>query len=110
MRVTEQRHVCAALPGAFSQPFTAHLNAVMVAVGVEKQHARKRSHALGGLLVADIAVACHAVDRVRHRGLVQFQRAVQVVQAVSQVKHGIGGLVLQYPAQVTHAAVDIGNN
>ena len=108
--VAEQRHIGTALAGTFRQPLAAHLYAVMVAVGVEKQHTRKGDHALGGFLVSHIAVACHAVDRVRHGGLVQLQCTAQVIQTVPQVKHGISGLVLQDPAQVTHAAVYIGNN
>ena len=110
MGVAKQRHIGTALSGRFRQPLAAHFYAVMMAVGVEKQHTRKGGHTLGGFLIPHIAVACHAVDRVRHGGLVQLQRTVQVIQAVTQVKHGIGGLVLQHPAQVTHAAVHIGNN
>ena len=53
-------------------------------------------------LVAEVAEANQKLQEVGAR--------VQVVQTVTEVEHGVGGLVLQHPPQVAQAAMDVGND
>ena len=82
----------------------------MVAVGVKEEHPRKGRHALGGFLIAGIAVARHPVDGVRHRRFAQLQSRVQIIQSVTEIKHSLGFLMIQHPAQVAQAAVHIADD
>ena len=108
--MAEQRDVRAALACTLGQTFAAHLDAVVVAVGVEEQHPGERRKPLGRVVVADVAVARHPVDGVGHRLLEQLQCAVKVVQPVAEEEQRVGGLVIEHPPQVAQAAMDVGND
>ena len=110
MGVAEQGDIRAALPGTLGQAFAAHLDAVMVAMGVEEQHPTERNHSLAGFVVVHITVARHAVDGVGDWLFAQLQRGVQIVQTVAEVEHSVGGLVIQKPTKVAQAAMDVGDD